>query len=278
VPCHLHRDGVPHPRPLHVRIEGAPEIMERKPLDPGFPEGGFEGRLDTPDRPTLIRKHYCVPCSAAMPHTYTARNPNKRYRYYVCTKAQKQGWDSCPTKSLPAAEIERFVVERIRAIGKDPGLINETLKEAREQVNKRVKDLQDELRIIEQDLKRYNKEVRQLVSGSSRDSDSRPETNDRLADLQDRIRADEQRGTRTREEIIALGREIVDEKELASALATFDPVWDSLSPREQARVMHLLLERVGYDGDKGTVAMTFQPNGIKALAQERSMNEEGLKT
>ena len=56
---------------------------------------------------------YCIPCNAAMSHSYTVKNKNKRYRYYVCCKAQKQGWDSCPTKSLPAAEIEEFVVDRL---------------------------------------------------------------------------------------------------------------------------------------------------------------------
>jgi site-specific DNA recombinase len=87
-----------------------------------------------------------------------------------------------------------------------------------------------------------------------------------MADLQDRIRSTEQRATQVREELIALGRELVDEKEAARALALFDPVWESLSPREQVRVMQLLVERVDYDGEKGTVSVTFHPTGIGALA------------
>ena len=35
----------------------------------------------------------CGPCDAAMVHTFAARGV-KRYRYYVCSKAQKQGWDA----------------------------------------------------------------------------------------------------------------------------------------------------------------------------------------
>jgi site-specific DNA recombinase len=45
-------------------------------------------------------------------------------------------------------------------------------------------------------------------------------------------------------------------------------VWATLSPREQARVIQLLVERVEYDGKDGTISVTFRPNGIKALAQE----------
>ena len=71
-----------------------------------------------------------------------------------------------------------------------------------------------------------------------------------------------------REQIIALSEKVVDEKELARALSLFDPVWNSLSPGEQARVMHLLVERVSYDGAEGKLSIAFRPTGIKALAEE----------
>jgi site-specific DNA recombinase len=89
-----------------------------------------------------------------------------------------------------------------------------------------------------------------------------------LANLQDRIRAAEQRATEVREQIVALSREMLDEREVETALSVFDPVWDTLSPREQARIIHLLVERVDYDGKLGTVSVTFRPNGIKTLAQQ----------
>ncbi|MGH7170913.1 MAG: hypothetical protein ACRELF_03170 [Gemmataceae bacterium] len=28
------------------------------------------------------------------------------YRYYTCVNAQKRGWQVCPSKSIPSAEIE----------------------------------------------------------------------------------------------------------------------------------------------------------------------------
>jgi hypothetical protein len=43
-----------------------------------------------------------------------------RYRYYVCSSAQKRGWRSCPSKSIPAAQIDSFVVEQIRQLALDP--------------------------------------------------------------------------------------------------------------------------------------------------------------
>jgi hypothetical protein len=48
----------------------------------------------------------------------------RRYRYYVCTRAQKRGWDQCPSKSIPAGQIEAFVVEQIGGIGCDRALFD----------------------------------------------------------------------------------------------------------------------------------------------------------
>ncbi len=63
---------------------------------------------------------YCAACQSQMIHTYTTKGPC-RYRYYVCSHAQKRGWDSCPSKSIPAMEIERFVVNEVQqASARDP--------------------------------------------------------------------------------------------------------------------------------------------------------------
>jgi len=59
----------------------------------------------------------------------------------------------------------------------------------------------------------------------------------------------------------------------AIRFAVFDPVWDSLCLREQVRVIQLLVERVDYDGDRGTVSVTFHPAGIDALGRELRENE-----
>ena len=85
-------------------------------------------------------------------------------------------------------------------------------------------------------------------------------------------KAREQRLTALREEAPALEREAVDESDLARALEVFDPVWTALAPREQARRLRLLIERVGYDGRDGTVTVTFRPPGIEALCRKTGLN------
>jgi site-specific DNA recombinase len=206
---------------------------------------------------------YCAPCDAAMTHTYAQRG-ERRYRYYVCSHAQKQGWDTCPTKSLPAGEIEKFVVDRVRAIGTDAALRAEVLKQARAAVEEQTDRLAVERRGLETELRRHAAEVKRLVGSTQRAS----ATTARLAELQELTTVAEQRLAEVHAQQAALDREQIDEADLATALAAFDPIWDSLTPKEQARVVHLLVERVAYDGTQETVAVTFRPGGIKVLAQE----------
>ncbi len=206
---------------------------------------------------------HCVPCGTAMVPTHV-KKPNKRYRYYVCTNAQKRGWHVCPSKSIPAVEIEKFVVDQIRCIGKDPALLAETLAVARSEAKARIKELEAEKRSQERGLARHSTELQELVGNLA----GGEVTTAQMADLQERIQSAEQRTSQIRAELIGLERQLIDEQEAMRVLAAFDPVWETLSLREQARVLRLLVQRVDYDGEKGTVSVTFHPSGIEMLSHE----------
>jgi site-specific DNA recombinase len=205
---------------------------------------------------------YCTPCGCSMGHTYSTKGGSIQYRYYVCLRAQKRGWHTCPSKSIPAAEIERLVVEQIRAIGRDPELLAGTLKHARKQAKEASAALETEQAALERELKRHYREVRTLATDAATANGAGAA---RLGDLNERIRAGEQAMTGLRERAVALSREIVDEREVAEAMAAFDPVWETLTPKEQARVVRLLVQRVEYDGAAGTVSLTLHPDGLRSL-------------
>ena len=63
--------------------------------------------------------------------------------------------------------------------------------------------------------------------------------------------------------------------EVESALTAFDPLWESLTSREQARIVQLLVQRVDYDSAEGQVSITFHPSGIKTLAAELAQHQQG---
>ncbi|MGV3609197.1 MAG: recombinase family protein [Planctomycetaceae bacterium] len=57
----------------------------------------------------------CKNCACKMTLVASGKGGTKRYRYYVCSSAQRKGWSTCPTKSIPAVEIDRYLVAQLHA-------------------------------------------------------------------------------------------------------------------------------------------------------------------
>ena len=63
---------------------------------------------------------HCKACGTFMIHTYTTKNKGTlRYRYYLCSNAQKRGYVSCPTKSINAQAAENIAVDCLKKIFAD---------------------------------------------------------------------------------------------------------------------------------------------------------------
>jgi site-specific DNA recombinase len=190
----------------------------------------------------------CACCKCSMNHTYSAKNGGGvKYQYYVCLHAQKHGWDSCPTKSISAGEIERFVIDQIKRIGRDPAVLEGTLRQMRQQTATALTDAQAEQKLLERELARLKKSP--------------------VPDHEE-LRMAEQGLTQVRERILSLQKQRIDPNEVSAALSAFDPMWEQLSPKEQERVIQVLVQRIDYDGRAETISISFHPAGIRALANE----------
>jgi site-specific DNA recombinase len=191
----------------------------------------------------------CRPCNCAMTPTHTTKGA-KRYRYYACSAAQKNGRSTCPSKAVPAGAVERYVVDRIRGIGRDAALVAAVAAEARGATDTRMAEIAAERRALERDLAAWRKAPTAT------------------ADLHQRVAAAEERVQELAGEADRLDAGRVSDTAVAKALAEFDGVWAALTPKEQARLVGLLVESVEYDGAAGTVAVTFHPAGIRALSAD----------
>lgn len=67
----------------------------------------------------------CGHCDSSMYGSYT-RNHGKIYRYYTCVAASKNGYSSCPVRSVAAGEIEEAVMSQLRVIFRTPEMIAQT--------------------------------------------------------------------------------------------------------------------------------------------------------
>jgi len=205
---------------------------------------------------------HCQACQQTMVHTFTGRG-SKRYRYYTCGKAIKSGYKSCPTKSLPAAEIEAAVVDQIRCIAHDDALRAEVLRQARSAADDELAELATQQRQLERQLARDHAEIGRLAVSPEPSS----ATTARIADLHERIARGEQHLAQVRNRVGEIERQQIDAGDVAAAFADFDNVWNALSSREQAQVISLLVARIEFDVSDSTIAISFHPSAIKALAE-----------
>jgi site-specific DNA recombinase len=221
-------------------------------------EHGAPGR----DRP---RSNWNVPllgllwcsCGAAMTHS-TTRRRGRTYSAFVCVRAQKEGAAACPGSRAPAPQMLAAVIERLRAIGRDPDVVARTLASCRAEMATAVARHDQERRQLRADRKRLTRERERLARDAPLAS--------RLAEVDAVLAAIDARESDLTDR--GPGPIELDEADLRAALARFDPIWEAMLPAEQARLLALLIDTVVYDARKGELAITFRPNGIRQLAQD----------
>jgi len=201
----------------------------------------------------------CGSCNKSMHHTYTKKSGNKLYRYYVCETAQKQGYSKCPTKSVSAPAIENFVVDKIKNIGKSPTVLEETTKNLMTQLTASQKSLESEGKYLRKELAVLKQQAKQVTSNGA---------DSQASQLDVRVKLCEKRLSEINRQKILLANATIKKPDIKKALGLFEPIWDVLYPDEQARILNLLIEKVIYDGEKGTITINFRPLGIKTLAYE----------
>lgn len=206
---------------------------------------------------------HCAVCGSAMSAATTYKGAT-RYRYYRCTVVDKQGTTACPVRYAPAEPLEQFVVDHLRQLGREPALVEETLQQAHREVALALAQLKNEGKTLEADARRVQAEARRVLTSKATGSLATAH----LAEMEERQGAIATRLAEIETESQRLAGIKVDPIEAKKALATFDPVWDLLEPREKERLVRLVVERVDYDGVKGEIGLQFHPLGLQSLVAE----------
>jgi site-specific DNA recombinase len=171
---------------------------------------------------------WCGNCGVPMTHTFTSKGA-RRYRFYTCRSAQRNGWHTCPIKSVSAGNVEAAVLDEIRAsVQRDTDLLHATICEVHRQRKERTKDLRREIKIATLD--------RDSANGSSADA--------------------ARRLVRLESQLAALSSVQISDGDVAETMSEWEPIWGALRHAEQAQIAVLIIERVVYDGE--AVEITFR--------------------
>jgi site-specific DNA recombinase len=181
---------------------------------------------------------FCSQCGTRMNHA-TTRKGGRIYRYYVCSRAQSEGWSFCPSQSVAAGDIEQATLDEVRTVGADPDLVMGPLREARKLRTAKIRDVERELKLL----------ADQLANGLP----------------PDRRREAERRRVRLDREVAGLRALVIDRADLAATMTEFTPLWDALTCPEQAELAALLIEKIAWDGTARTMDVTFREEVAHAV-------------
>jgi site-specific DNA recombinase len=207
----------------------------------------------------------CKCCGTAMTHTFCGKNKRNFYRYYRCTNAIKNGHDICPVGTLPAGEIERVVIDEVRGLAKDEALLAQVLTNAHTAIDAELAVIRRDRDDVHQERKRHYEELQHVATSGK----TTTEITDRIEDLHRRLSEADRRLSDLESRITELEDETISQAEARSVFADFDGLWASLIPREQARLLKLLISAVEYDGKAGAVSVTFRPTSIRSLINHK---------
>jgi site-specific DNA recombinase len=200
----------------------------------------------------------CGLCGSSMHHSVSTNGP-RQYSYYSCNRSRRFGRSQCAAGPVPRAQIEAFIIDRVRAIGRDPALVRATIAATKAEREARAVELQAEMRRQDLERRRVKEERTNLINAVAGGGPGTNTLMQRVAELDEHLGRIE---TRLREVRVA---DVVDDGGLEAALSEFDGLWDALFPRERERVLKLLIERVSYASTTGALQITFRTSGLKGL-------------
>jgi len=211
---------------------------------------------------------YCRPCGCAMSPTYSSKG-SKRYRYYVCSQAQKRGWNLCPSQSIPASQIERIVLAQISKVGQDPERLQKILTEASQERHARLTALESERRRLERELKILTES---LAPANASDDGNQPVSG--FETIQENIGHLERRLAETQVQAQALQQPALELEQAAQALMALEQAFEELPGIDQARLIRSMVQRVDYDGALSKLALTLDPAELVAVLEEQAKRDQ----
>ena len=118
----LYAGQIKHKSAIHLGEHRAivPQLLWQQVQDLLHAQGQTKGAMGRNRFGALLKGLlHCVPCGCPMTPTHATGSGGQRYRYYLCTGAQKCGRHSCPAPSIAAVPVEQVVLQQLKELSQD---------------------------------------------------------------------------------------------------------------------------------------------------------------
>jgi len=207
----------------------------------------------------------CGHCGTTMGVTFTKKN-NRTYRYYLCGHANKNGYESCPVRSIPAGDIENAVMLQVRRVFQAPEILVEALGAIQKQEREGRKRLAGKRAAIEDEIVTTRANASRLIKSQIGENGGNGFVSEELDGLERQVDDLNGRLRLVSEELDMLERRPTTEAALARELQILDHIWDELFPAERARLIRLVVDSLTVNPDG--LVLVLRADGLTSLAAE----------
>jgi len=213
----------------------------------------------------------CAACDSIMTPNFAYSHTGERYFYYKCSSVNKMDKTACPARSVPAKELDSFVVRKLGALGKDTAFVEEIVKQARDVPGQKLIAKRKEKQILASELGRLKVQRSNVLDYLGQHAPG-PESKafmDRLGVVSQREEEIEPKLKQLDAEISALENQQIEAELFRRNMLGFVEVFENLEPFEQTEFMRLLLREVVFDKAKNEISfdlIPYEPPKAKRLA------------
>jgi len=203
----------------------------------------------------------CGTCGQQMTPNF-AYSKGRKYFYYKCVSVNKLDKSACPTRSAPARELERLVLDRLAFLGKNTRVVEDIVERARRMTCSELpaKKRQKVQAIAE--IGRLEADVSNITGILAAQGQAAPQFRalmDKLGQVQTRREELEKHVQKIECEIIELETRQIDAEIIRRNLENFSRSFPRLTVQHQKELMALLIEEIIYDPQKSKMKLTLRP-------------------
>jgi len=209
---------------------------------------------------------YCKSCGAQMRPRINSRSKaddkgNRRF-YYMCEMKRISNKIKCENENLPGNALDAAICKRILEYGETGGKINNKVTALKEQTANGESLFRKEIKFLKRQIRETETEIRNLIGAlgkSPSDSYVYQYTEQQVKELHERI-------TLHKQELIQKEKDenqVVDFDEqiqaMLNVLTAFKSTYEYAANEEKKKLLHSMVERVEWDGEKIDVFMYGEP-------------------
>jgi len=203
---------------------------------------------------------WCGKCGSEMQAGAGTGKNGKRYHYYVRKNRE------CRFK-VPADEIERLILERIKQIASDPKTLNAIVASTNERLRTELPSLRKQQHHLDKELKEVKSQAEALINGwtALASGDGTQFVKEKLDDLGKRRGQIEESLAALEITIGEVERDTIDQELIIQALADFSEVFAEIKPYQQKELMRLILHKAILGPDYMKMALYGRPPEVGSL-------------